>query len=213
MIERQRGYCADRGQSYGSLERLGAAFRRRLSLAPHERFPGKDLFEGYRASFTVSGNGREHPVEFAVANLPADAEAKTAYDVDRGTVVISLASTTYSALACDDPRALMSLAHECGHADVHTTELIRLAEIPHDTELALLRSGRRHHEVWQDCEWQAFGFAGAVLMPATGLQNLRTAGLALTPSRLMDQYGVSLKAACKRLQIFEARWEVNHFKH
>ncbi|MQA92112.1 MAG: ImmA/IrrE family metallo-endopeptidase [Gemmatimonas sp.] len=66
-------------------------------------------------------------------------------------------------------RARSTLAHELGHAVLHATEVRTGRHRPHD--LVLRRARRRDLKPYQDSEWQAYVFAGAILLPRPALRN------------------------------------------
>lgn len=149
--------------------------------------------------------GRVIPLTYAVEDLPAGVEAQTRYERDRGCITIALSPATYAALEGGEARATFSVAHEIGHAVLHTEELVELSQIPHKTA-AMLR-GQADHAVYFDTEWQAHGFAGALLMPAEGLAQVESEApwgplrIPMGPTLIVLRYGVSHAAA-------EIRWRV-----
>lgn len=65
-------------------------------------------------------------------------------------------------------RARSTLAHEIGHTILHSVEL-RLGRLrPHTFKLK--RAPRHELKPYEDSEWQAHTFAGALLMPRPALQ-------------------------------------------
>ena len=65
-------------------------------------------------------------------------------------------------------RARSTLAHEIGHAILHTKEVRMGRERPE--EMVLRRALRSNLKPFEDSEWQAHAFAGAFLMPRPALQ-------------------------------------------
>jgi Zn-dependent peptidase ImmA (M78 family) len=65
-------------------------------------------------------------------------------------------------------RARSTLAHEIGHAILHESEVRTGCHQPH--VLALRRTLRSNLKPFQDSEWQAHTFAGALLMPRPALR-------------------------------------------
>ncbi|MCA9538731.1 MAG: ImmA/IrrE family metallo-endopeptidase [Myxococcales bacterium] len=194
---RRPGLPADRGRSYAELERNAAVMRARWSQGAHCAFPALAIFErldALTARWPV-------PVEPAVNPLPPGIEAVTLFSPDAGRLVVALDPSTYSALEREAPRARFSLCHELGHALLHLPVLRRLARLP----LRQMMAGREaaRHGIWCDAEWQADVFAGALLMPAPGLD----ATLAFDPTYMsvLSRFGVSFEAAHTRIRYFRRR--------
>lgn len=181
--------------SRAKLEVAAARVRQVLELGAEDAIPGLVLFERLE-NYASSTGGREVPLTYGVCDLPMDVEAATRYV--GGVIRIDLSPRTYEDLEREDPRARFTLAHEIGHAALHAAELVRLSQIPHQ-ERALLRGGE--HRVFENSEWQADNFAGALLMPASGIRSLVKRLGAKARGRISETYKVS--AACSSV-----RWEV-----
>lgn len=67
-------------------------------------------------------------------------------------------------------RARSTLAHEIGHAILHEEEVRTGRHLPH--LLALRRAPRRDLRPFEDSEWQAHTFAGALLIPRPVLRTV-----------------------------------------
>jgi Zn-dependent peptidase ImmA (M78 family) len=84
---------------------------------------------------------------------------------------------------------------------------MRLAQMP-TNQLAALHRGATTHKAYEDTEWQANGFAGALFMPAKGLAELqKTYGL-LTTDMIQETFKVSYEAAGIRREVFSQRKEL-----
>lgn len=102
-------------------------------------------------------------------DLP-DAEAETRASEGRW-VEIWMREEFYDALFQDGTntnRARSTLAHEIGHAVLHKAEVRTGRELP--AALALRRAPRSKLKPYEDSEWQAYMFAGALLMPRPALR-------------------------------------------
>lgn len=199
-----KGVQALRAQSYASLERIAADVRDKLlpGRSDVEHVPGLELFERLDRYF-VSVRGRRLRLQYGVEILPPGIEAQAHYAVDEEAIVVVLSEDTYSDLRRGTGRALFTLCHEIGHAVLHPTELVdrRLAAMD---EGALHRGASPTHKSFLDTEWQANGFAAAMLMPASGLVQMENAGH-LRSSTIAATYLVSDQAAALRLGVFATR--------
>jgi hypothetical protein len=104
----------------------------------------------------------------SVNELP-DAEAETRAGVGEW-LEIWMRDQFYAALFDSNPntnRARSTLAHEIGHALLHPAE-VRTGRHRPDV-LTLRRAFRSQLKPYQDSEWQAHAFAGALLMPRVAL--------------------------------------------
>lgn len=101
-----------------------------------------------------------------------DAEAETRAS-DGRWIEILVREELYRALYEADAntnRARSTLAHEIGHAILHEPEVRAGRHLP--AELALRRAPRNELKPYQDSEWQAHTFAGAVLIPRPALRKV-----------------------------------------
>lgn len=102
-------------------------------------------------------------------NLP-DAEAETRASEGRW-LEIWMREEFFSALFERDAntnRARSTLAHEIGHAVLHEPDVRTGRHLP--AALALRRAPRSELKPYEDSEWQAHMFAGALLLPRPALQ-------------------------------------------
>ena len=102
-------------------------------------------------------------------------------------------------------RAGYFVAHELGHCVLHSGQLVRLAQMPTDQQAAFHRaSGRIAHKAFEDTEWQANAFAGALLMPAAGLAAFERESGRVTV-RSSSGSGCRVRPPANRLDIFSKR--------
>jgi hypothetical protein len=199
-----KGVEAYSGQSYSSLEKIASRVRARL--LPHHAVdapvPGLALFESLD-EYSVSVRGRSLRLQYGVEELPPGLEAQAHFSIEEEAIVVALTPATYEDLCLGTGRAVFTVCHEIGHAVLHATELVdrRLAAVD---GTALHRGTVKGHPHFKDTEWQANGFAAAMLMPATGLVKLEQAGR-LEARTLAAVYLVSLQAADLRLKVFTDR--------
>ncbi len=195
------GVKADFGLSYRKIEGIANGVRAKLSLEPLERFPSMEFFESTVHKWSkFAANGQVH-FYFGVKSLRGS-EGITCFDQNTRTVEMYLSESSYDEFTQQRPRAVFSAVHEFGHAHLHTNQLIRLANL-HIEEKAAFHRNVQPYPNYQDTEWQANAFAGAVLMPATGLQALKDyRGGHLFPDDIAQTYGVSLDAAVTRSKVF-----------
>lgn len=188
---------AKRARSYADIEEEAYAVSVGLGYSGDRPIRGVELFEslgGYGA-----GDSEQIPLEYHVEDLPLGVEAETRFIQNNGLGVIEivLGSKTYDCLEGQQPRARFSLAHEIGHAALHTVELIEGA-LSRAQEPAVVDEDI---PAYMDMEWQANAFASALLMPAMALVKLDTAGR-LCVEVVCEDFGVSKTSARIRLDIF-----------
>jgi Zn-dependent peptidase ImmA (M78 family) len=199
------GIRADHKHSYRSLEKMGQKIRRTLEYDPNQPINPLDLFEHlYKVAIKMSDGGLI-PLENGVVALE-DSEGYTRYDRSKNIIEILASEKTYRHLEMRHPRAAYFVTHELSHSVLHTDQLVRLAQLPTEQQAAFHR-GRADHEACQDTEWQANALAGALLMPAKGIQALEAEHNSITVSLLANQFRVSLEAAGYRLDLYQKRRE------
>jgi hypothetical protein len=198
------GVRADRKCSYRELEKVAVHAREQLRFEPEEAINPLRLFEDLH-HIKIRTNGNVIPLRGGVINLE-DSEGYTRYDSNNKVIEILASAQTYSWLEDRHPRAGYFVGHELGHCVLHTDQLVRLALMPHHQQKAFHR-GRGDHKPYEDTEWQANAFAGALLMPARGIVAIEKHHRIITTSTLMDQFGVSREAAGYRLELFNKRRE------
>jgi hypothetical protein len=196
------GFPADQSLSYFDLERRAQKIRALLALDPVSPLPGLRLFESLDR-YAVRFGDREFRLEYAVGVLAPGVEAEARFEEEELTLTLS--EETYRDLEEDRPRARFSLSHELGHVVSHAAQLRRLARIPH-SEAALQRARVPNHPPYRDTEWQANGFAAALLMPAPALKVLEDRKQ-LFPVVLAAEMRVSREAASNRIYVYEMKKE------
>ena len=198
------GVRADRGYSYERLEKIAAYVRDQLDCPPTEAIDTLQLFDGLEIE-VQDGTGQDIPIRGGVIKLK-DSEGYSKYDSDRRTIEILASSKTYNWLEKGNPRGGFFVAHELGHCLLHTDQLVRLAQMPKAQQAALHR-GRLEvaHEAYEDTEWQANAFAGALLIPARGLLILERKHGELSPVIIAEHFRVSSEAAGYRLEKYNDR--------
>ena len=201
------GAGADRGYSYRKLEKIAAYVRDQLDCSPTEAINTLLLFDGLDIE-VQDGTGRDIPIRGSVIELK-DSEGYTKYDRDRRVIEILASPKTYEWLEKGYPRGGYFVAHELGHCLLHTAQLVRLAQMPKAQLAAFHRGGQEvAHEAYQDTEWQANAFAGALLMPARGLRILEQEHGELSPAIIAEHFHVSAEAAGYRLELYNDRKEL-----
>lgn len=116
-----------------------------------------------------------------------------------GEVTILLSEEVWDQLEQPAPRshyARTTVCHELGHAILHVP-VLRRRLLVHDM---LARSKRGELRPFEDPEWQAWAFAGAVLMPSVTLRILLREHNGLTPQLVSSTYEVSQKMAASHLR-------------
>ena len=200
------GVRADRGYSYRKLEKFAAFVRDQLNYSPTEAINTLLLFDGLDIEVR-DGTGRDIPICGSVIEINGS-EGYTKYDGDRCVIEILASPETYDWLEKGYPRGGFCVAHELGHCLLHTDQLVRLALLPAAQQAALHRGGQEvAHEAYQDTEWQANAFAGAMLMPAQGLLVLEQEHGELSEAIIAEHFHVSTEAAGNRLKLYNDRKE------
>jgi Zn-dependent peptidase ImmA (M78 family) len=196
------GVRADHKYSYRELEKVAAHVREQLKFEPGQAIDALRLFEDLH-HIQIGTTGTPIPLRSGVIDLE-DSEGYTRYDFNKRVIEILASAQTYDWLEDRHPRAGYFVGHELGHSVLHTGQLVRLAMMPHQQQQSFHR-GRRDHKPFEDTEWQANAFAGALLMPARGIVALERQHRVITVSTLVEQFGVSREAAGYRLDLFEKR--------
>ena len=200
------GVRADRGYSYRKLEKRADYVRDRLNYSPTDAIDTLRLFDGLGMEVR-DGTGRDIPIHGAVIELNGS-EGYAKYDGDLHVIEILASPETYDWLEKGHPRGGFFVAHELGHCLLHTDQLVRLAQMPKAQQAALHRGGEEvGHEAYQDTEWQANAFAGALLMPARGLLILEQEHGELSQDIITEHYHVSAEAAGYRIELYNDRKE------
>ncbi len=199
------GVRSDRSHSYCDLENLAALVRHQLDIEASAAIDALHLFEDLHRIGIKQADGVIIPVRSGVIAIE-DSEGYARYDRNLKLMEILASETSYRRLECHHPRAAFFVAHELGHCLLHTEQLIRLAQLPSHQQAAFHR-GKTGHKPYEDTEWQANAFAGALLMPAKGLLGIEEAQGSLTAGLIVERFSVSYEAAGYRLDLFSARRE------
>jgi hypothetical protein len=203
MSKSLSGVRADQKYSYSKLESVAAYARKQLRFEPDQAIDPLRLFEDLHYIRVKQGNDTMIPLRGGVIELE-DSEGYTRYDRNKKVLEILASARTYEWLEKRRPRAGYFVAHELGHCVLHSDQLVRLAQMPTNQQAAFHR-GRIGHKPFEDTEWQANAFAGALLMPARGIADLERHYRVVTVAAIMDQFGVSTEAARYRLGLFSDR--------
>lgn len=122
---------------------------------------------------------------------------------DDDDVDILVDEDTWAQLEAGGPgayHARTTVCHEIGHALLHVPILRRRLLLTNG--LARVRRGAL--KAYEDPEWQAWTFTGAILMPRTTIAMVAGSDVALTPETLSTTYEVSVKMARARLKQIRA---------
>jgi Zn-dependent peptidase ImmA (M78 family) len=203
MSKSLSGVRADQKYSYGRLESIAAYVRKQLEFSPDQSINPLKLFEDLHCIQVQLTTGAFVPLRGGVIDLE-DSEGYTRYDKKKKVMEILASARIYEWLEEGRPRAGYFVAHELGHCVLHSDQLVRLAKMPTNQQAAFHR-GRVEHKPFEDTEWQANAFAGALLMPARGLVALEREYRGVTVARIVEQFGVSQEAASYRLDLFSGR--------
>lgn len=192
------GIPADKARSYASIEAVAAGLRQKLNLEMLERFDALDFFEKQIGNIVIIDHGKEIKMVEAIDDCPQ--EGMTRWDTESQRLEIVLAQRTYDMLQENHVRARSTVAHETGHAVLHTAQIIRLAGMNLKSHVAFHRD-RNPHKAYLDTEWQANAFASSLLMPAEGVKSL-VEEKNFSTTKLVCVYGVSEESATYRLETY-----------
>ncbi|MEI9968612.1 MAG: ImmA/IrrE family metallo-endopeptidase [Terracidiphilus sp.] len=200
MTRQLTGIRADRKESYRSIEQKASALRELIGLGPLDRFDARYFFDQFVPEMTVEcGTGN---IALCEAIEDCQQEGLTRWSPDLGALEFVLSEQTYELLQVDHVRARSTVAHESGHACLHTDQIIRLGGMSLISQVAFHRE-RYPHQAFEDTEWQANAFGSALLMPAEGVARLFTRLSRQSASALADKFGVSLESATYRIGTYE----------
>ncbi len=202
-MNKPSGVRADEGRSHRELEAIAHYVRKELNLGPTEAIDPLLLFEHLHNISLTDAAGKTIPFRYHVMELEGS-EGFARYDAEICCIEIVASAKTYEWLEDRNPRAGFFVAHELAHCLLHTNQLVRLAKMPTNQQKQFHR-GLTAHPTYQDTEWQANAFAGALLMPARGLVELNARHGSLTAHNVQDTFKVSGVAAGIRLEIFRSR--------
>ena len=117
-----------------------------------------------------------------------------------GEIAILVTEEVWEALESAAPKshyARTTVCHEIGHAILHVPVLRRRLLLNNDV---LARTQRSNLKPYEDPEWQAWAFAGTVLMPSVTLRMVQAECKLLTPEIVSDTFEVSAKMAQSHLR-------------
>ncbi len=123
-----------------------------------------------------------------------------------GVVRISIRDDVLVAAQRGNGRARFSIAHELGHALLHTDALLRQPGVPvfRDTGVTASEQLPANMKIYESAEWQANVWAGAFLMPRSAISRLAVTcgieGVPMTIARLVEHFQVSYQAARIRME-------------
>lgn len=195
-----RGIRADRKRSYFSIEQDACDRRRLLELGPLDRFDARSFFDEVLPDSTVECRSGVVTLREAVEDCAQ--EGMTRWNAESGVIEVALSGDTYECLQRDQVRARSTVAHELGHAYLHTDQILGLSGMSLTSQAALHRE-RNPHDACQDTEWQANAFGSAVLVPAEGVLKLFTRLHRHSESEIAEMFGVSLELAHYRILTYE----------
>lgn len=116
-----------------------------------------------------------------------------------GETTILVTEEVWEALELAAPKsyyARSTVCHEIGHAILHVPVLRRRLLLSG----VLARTQRANLKPYEDPEWQAWAFAGTILMPSASLRILHAKHKLLTPEVVSDSFEVSTKMAESHLR-------------
>lgn len=116
-----------------------------------------------------------------------------------GEVTILVTEDVWEALELGGPKsyyARTTVCHEIGHAVLHVPVLRRRLLLTD----ALARTQRAKLRAYEDPEWQAWAFAGTILMPSATLRMLQVEYNRLTTGLVSAVYEVSASMAQSHLR-------------
>jgi Zn-dependent peptidase ImmA (M78 family) len=200
MTQPLTGIRAERKMSYRSIEECAKQLRARLGLGQLDRFDATGFFNNVLPDSTVVCSAGVITLREAIENCSQ--EGMTRWNPELGVVEVVLSASTYSLLQLEHVRARSTVAHELGHAYLHTDQIIRLAGMSLSSHVALHRQ-RNAHQACEDTEWQANAFGSAVLMPADGIERLFMRFGRHNEQAIAETYWVSMESAHYRTMTYE----------
>ena len=186
--------------SITAIEELGRCFLDQLSPATLKKPQALDVL--HLADRTLP--------QFGIHVCPASREeignrAGATDPQGDGEICILVSEDVWDALEEPAPAshfARTTACHEIGHAVLHVPALRRRLLLKD----ALSRIQRRNLRAYEDPEWQAWMFAGAILMPSVTLRMLQGQHKSLTPDLVGQTYEISDKMAQSHLR--RLKWPI-----
>lgn len=194
------GICADRKESYRSIEHSAGGLRKMIGLEPLDQFDALNFFDQIIPEMTVKCGTKDIPLYEVVDNCQQ--EGCTRWDAESGFLQIVLSGHTHDMLRAGHVRARSTVAHEAGHACLHTDQIIRLHGMSLTSQVAFHRE-KSPHVACQDTEWQANAFGSALLMPAEGVERIFTRLGNQSAVAIAEHFGVSIESATYRIGTYE----------
>jgi hypothetical protein len=198
MFRPLTGIQADQGQSYYSIEEIASSLRESLGLGPLDEFDALGFFHDALPDLELTAGGRTIQVVEGIETCAP--HGLTRWDVATSKLEVILSDSTYAQLLTGHVRARSTVAHETGHAILHTAQIVRLAGLGLASQVAFHRD-RTPHRACFDTEWQANAFASALLMPAAGVRAMQEERR-LSVSEIAKTFRVSEESAGYRLESF-----------
>lgn len=194
------GIRADRKESYRSIEQLAGALRTMISLEPLDQFDALNFFDQIVPEMSVKCGTKDIPLYEVVDDCQQ--EGCTRWDSGSGFLQVVLSERTHHLLLGGHVRARSTVAHEAGHACLHTAQIIRLHGMSLTSQVAFHRE-KSPHDACQDTEWQANAFGSALLMPAEGVERIFSRLGRQSANAIAEHFGVSLESATYRIGTYE----------
>jgi hypothetical protein len=190
------GIRADAAQSYRSIEKFAIQAREILGCSPLQRIDAQKFFERDLGDITVGDEVKSFTIREALEDMTA--EGMSRWIAEDNTMEVVLSEHTYGMLKLGHPRAAYTVLHEFGHVVLHSDQIIRLAGLSLQSQVALHRDKESHSACW-DTEWQANAFAAAILMPAAGIDLLKQKWGRVSSHLIAAHFRTSAEAASYRL--------------
>jgi hypothetical protein len=194
------GIRADRKESYRSIEQFAGALREIISLESLDQFDALNFFDQIVPEMSVKCGTKDIPLYEVIDDCQQ--EGCTRWDAESGFLQIVLSGHTHEQLLAGHVRARSTVAHEAGHACLHTDQIIRLHGMSLTSQVAFHRE-KYPHDACQDTEWQANAFGSALLMPAEGVEKIFTRLGRQSAVAIAEHFGVSIESATYRIGTFE----------
>ena len=142
----------------------------------------------------------ETDVEPVTKDLPSGLDGFT--DSNQGKCFISNSLMDYRDRIVIERRLRSTLAHEIGHCCLHVADARKNQTYQqifrHDKDYSIEMYDPDEHKVYEHPEWQAWRFAGALLMPEITFR--RVAERNWTKRQMQNAFGVNLSFLEKRLR-------------
>jgi len=200
MTQPLTGIRAERKMSYFSIEERANELRKRLELGQLDRFDATGFFNDVLPDSTLECKAGCITLREAIDDCTQ--EGMTRWNPELSVLEVVLSGTTYSLLQQEHVSARSTVAHELGHAYLHTDQIIRLSGMSLSSQVALHRQ-RNAHQPCEDTEWQANAFGSALLMPAEGIERLFFRLGRHSEQAIAETYWVSLESAHYRILTYE----------